>query len=533
MPHIHFVGTRALLIDLDGLEQVMAWHAALSAKPLKNQVDCIAAATTLLITFEAPNSARAAAEFLTDFSPAAATAKEARTVDIDVLYDGDDVDAAADLLGMSREALIDWHTSTEWTAAFGGFAPGFTYCAPSDPAQAKAVPRRSDPRTAVPAGAVGIAGEFSAVYPRVSPGGWQLLGTTNTPMWDSHANPPALVQPGDRVRYRAVDELPDLVDRSAESKRSPARLPRMEVLDTGLLTLFQDLGRPGVGDLGVTPSGAADHAAAATANVAVGNPRGATVLENIGGIKLRALTDTVICVTGATARVRLGEMPVHLARPVLVTAGQTVTVGAATVGMRNYVAIRGGIIAESELGSSATDVLSGLGPDPVTTGDVIGVLPRSTGMTDAQLVNPLRVSADSAGKTRATLRCVLGPRDDWFGDNISTFLDTEWIVSSDSNRVGLRLSGAKDSAGASDITVQRVKDGELPSEGMVAGSIQIPPNGKPVVFLRDHAVTGGYPVIATVLEEDIDIAAQLPPGARVTFRLVTPQALNTGEENAD
>lgn len=409
------------------------------------------------------------------------------------------------------------------------FSPGFTYCAPSDPAQAKAVPRRSDPRTAVPAGAVGIAGEFSAVYPRVSPGGWQLLGTTNTPMWDSHANPPALVQPGDRVRYRAVDELPDLVDRSAESKRSPARLPRMEVLDAGLLTLFQDLGRPGVGDLGVTPSGAADHAAAATANVAVGNPRGATVLENIGGIKLRALTDTVICVTGATARVRLGEMPVHLARPVLVTAGQTVTVGAATVGMRNYVAIRGGIIAESELGSSATDVLSGLGPDPVTTGDVIGVLPRSTGMTDAQLVNPLRVSADSAGKTRATLRCVLGPRDDWFGDNISTFLDTEWVVSSDSNRVGLRLSGTKDG----DITVQRVKDGELPSEGMVAGSIQIPPNGKPVVFLRDHAVTGGYPVIATVLEEDIDIAAQLPPGARVTFRLVTLQALNTGEDNAD
>ena len=192
--HINFVGTRALLIDLDGLNQVMDWHAALSAKPLKNQVDCIAAATTLLLTFEAPDSARDAAEFLQDFSPAAATAAEARTVEIDVLYDGEDVDEAADLLGLSREALINWHTSTEWTAAFGGFAPGFTYCAPSDPSQARAVPRRSNPRTAVPAGAVGIAGEFSAVYPRVSPGGWQLLGTTNTPMWDSNANPPALVQ---------------------------------------------------------------------------------------------------------------------------------------------------------------------------------------------------------------------------------------------------------------------------------------------------------------------------------------------------
>ena len=131
--HINFVGTRALLIDLDGLNQVMDWHAALSAKPLKNQVDCIAAATTLLLTFEAPDSARDAAEFLQDFSPAAATAAEARTVEIDVLYDGEDVDEAADLLGLSREALINWHTSTEWTAAFGGFAPGFTYCAPSDP----------------------------------------------------------------------------------------------------------------------------------------------------------------------------------------------------------------------------------------------------------------------------------------------------------------------------------------------------------------------------------------------------------------
>ena len=268
--HINFVGTRALLIDLDGLNQVMDWHAALSAKPLKNQVDCIAAATTLLLTFEAPDSARDAAEFLQDFSPAAATAAEARTVEIDVLYDGEDVDEAADLLGLSREALIDWHTSTEWTAAFGGFAPGFTYCAPSEPSQARAVPRRSSPRTAVPAGAVGIAGEFSAVYPRVSPGGWQLLGTTNTPMWDSNANPPALVQPGDRVRYRSVDKLPELVDHSARSKRAPARLPRMEVIDAGLLTLYQDLGRPGVGDLGVTPSGAADRAAAATANVAVG-----------------------------------------------------------------------------------------------------------------------------------------------------------------------------------------------------------------------------------------------------------------------
>ena len=513
--HIHPVGTRALLIELEDLSQVMAWHAALDAHPLKDQVDAIAAATTLLLTFATPNSAAAAAERLQDFRPTAHTGEDPRLVEIDVLYDGDDLDEAAELMGMSREGLIEWHTSTEWLAAFGGFAPGFTYCTPADPEQNFNIERRATPRTAVPAGAVGIAGGFSAVYPRVSPGGWQLLGTTTTPMWESDVHPPALVQPGDRVRYRAVNSLPDVVSTTPFGHRTPARLPRMEVLDAGLLTLFQDQGRPGRGNLGVTPSGAADQAAAATANVAVGNPRGATVLENIGGIRLRALTDAVMCVTGAQSRVLLDDMPVALARPVLVTAGSTVTVEPATVGLRNYIAIRGGIVADAELGSASTDVLSGLGPQPVRLGDVIGVLPRSTAMTDAQLANPLRVGSGAQGQTQGVLRCVLGPRDDWFTpDSLNVFVSTEWTVTSQSNRVGVRLVGPSDDSG-----LERSREGELPSEGMVAGSVQVPPSGEPVIFLRDHAVTGGYPVIATVLEEDIDIAAQLPPGATVRFEL--------------
>lgn len=510
---IHKVGTRALLVDLDSLAQVMDWHAELTAHPLEYQVDCIAAAKTVLLTFGSPLAAEEAAEKLQDFSPSAATLRDPRTVEIAVRYDGEDLEEAADVLGMSREALIDWHTSTEWTAAFGGFAPGFTYCAPSDPTAAKQVPRRATPRTAVPAGAVGIAGDFSAVYPRVSPGGWQLIGTTNTPMWESHAEPPALVQPGDRVRYLAVDELPELTADSDRIKKSPPRLPRLELLDAGLLTLFQDLGRPGRGDLGVTPSGAADQASAATANIAVGNPRGATVLENVGGMSLRALTDTVVAVTGALTAVRLNDYPVSLAKPILVTAGSTLTVAPAKLGFRNYLAVRGGIIADSELGSSSTDVLSGLGPDPVKSGDIIGVLPLAEKLTDAQLTNPLRVTG-RPGKTEAVLRCVPGPRDDWFGHDLTAFTETTWTVSSSSNRVGLRVEG--------DTTIERTHDGELPSEGMVAGSVQVPPNGKPVVFLRDHAVTGGYPVIATVVEEDIDVAAQLPPGARVRFEILTP-----------
>lgn len=522
--NIYPVGTRALLLELAGLDEVMDYHAQLVAHPLHHQVDCVAAATTLLLTFASPNAARRAQASLPQLRPDKARAAEPRTVDIDVVYDGEDLADAAAVVGMSPNELIDWHTNTEWTAAFGGFAPGFAYCTPADASRALAIPRRSSPRTAVPAGAVAIAGNFSAVYPRVSPGGWQLLGTTNTPMWDSFATPPALVQPGDRVRYHAVDSLPELTAELGAQKRSPARLPRLKVLDAGLLTLCQDLGRPGHGDMGVTASGAADRAAAKTANIAVGNPRGATVLENIGGLQLEALTDTVVCVAGAQARVLLGGYPVHLARPLLVTAGQTLTVGAATMGMRSYIAVRGGIVTDTELGSSATDVLSGLGPRPVRDGDIIGVLPRSQAMTDAQLSNPTRVSLRD-GRTTGTLRCVRGPRDDWFSpESVDRFFSTTWEVSGDSNRVGLRLvpaGGASASAapenGAAETILERARDGELPSEGMVAGSIQVPPNGQPVMFMRDHAVTGGYPVVATVLEEDIDIAGQLPPGAHVTF----------------
>ena len=134
-------------------------------------------------------------------------------------------------------------------------------------------------------------------------------------------------------------------------------------------------------------------------------------------------------------------------------------------------------------------------------------------MTDAQLSNPLRIQG-KPGKTEGVLRCIRGPRDDWFAEKeLERFVDTTWTVTTESNRVGLRLAN-------DEVTLERNRDGELPSEGMVAGSVQIPPNGKPVVFMRDHAVTGGYPVIATVVKEDIDIAAQLPPGARVRFELV-------------
>lgn len=505
------VGTRALMVDLPDLSTVMNWHAYLKANPLNRQTDVIAAARTVLLTFDSPKATRAAADTLAQLKPRAADAGTPRDIEIAVLYDGADTASLASTLKMSVEDLIEWHTSTTWVAAFGGFAPGFTYCVPEDPARALSVPRLQSPRTEVPNGAVALAGEFSAVYPRTSPGGWQLIGTTRTPMWDSAATPPALVSPGDRVHYRAVDSLEDAAETSHFHLRKPARRPIFHVDDPGLQILYQDLGRQGNGNLGVTTSGSADRASARTANAAVGNKRNATLLENLGGCTLTALAETVICVTGAEADVTVGGRPVPLATPIIVPSGAEVVVAPARLGIRTYIAVRGGLIADTELDSAATDMLSGLGPAPITAGETIAMSLVQPQSANALLTNPLRVHKEG-GTTTGTVRVVLGPRDDWFTDEaVEQFLSTTYTVTAESNRVGLRLD--------SPTPLSRARTEELPSEGMVAGSVQIPPSGQPVVFLRDHAVTGGYPVIATVINEDVDIATQLPPGGTLRFKL--------------
>ena len=219
------VGTRALIVDLPDLGTVMNFYAALSATPLEHQTDVVAAARTVLVTFDSPTATTNAVDVLAAYTPATADMGTPRDIDIDVRYDGEDVETLASSLGMSASELIEWHTSTTWVAAFGGFAPGFTYCVPEDASRALEIPRRDSPRTAVPAGAVALAGEFSAVYPRTSPGGWQLIGTTATPMWDSTATPPALVAPGDRVHYRAVDTLPADTQTARKHLATPPRRP--------------------------------------------------------------------------------------------------------------------------------------------------------------------------------------------------------------------------------------------------------------------------------------------------------------------
>ncbi|AUI50530.1 carboxyltransferase domain-containing protein [Arthrobacter crystallopoietes] len=565
---LRFAGTRALLVELSSLDSVLALHAHLLGSPLPGQIDVLAAASTVLIKCDTRAHALKARAAVERLELGAAPAASGEIVEIPVNYDGEDLAEVARLAGLSPEGVVNAHIGQLWTAAFGGFAPGFAYLVGED--HVLDVPRRDTPRTAVPAGAVALAGGYSAVYPRKSPGGWQLIGHTSTVMWDLERANPALIRPQDRVRFvparesiaarsetAALNAPPHTEDIQQEhgitqqqpvsqsaaqtaaepqaAKQSGTAGSSLEVVSPGLRSLLQDLGRPGLGDLGVSASGAVDPSAARQANRLAGNGSGDAVIENLfGSLVLRARGDQVLAVTGARVELTInpsGRRPAQDA-PFALLDGETLALGPATTGLQAYVAVRGGIEVEPVLGSRSTDTMSGLGPAPLAAGSVLPI-----GQTTNRHVvgtpepSALRVAPGEA----ATLRITAGPRDDWFGAaGLERLTGQKWLASSASDRIGLRLElpdGAKGSAAPASLA--RIREGELKSEGVVAGSLQVPPSGLPVLFLADHPVTGGYPVIAAVVPEDLPVAAQLPPGTTIRFVLVDPDTLQaTGTAGA-
>ncbi|WP_309229482.1 MULTISPECIES: biotin-dependent carboxyltransferase family protein [unclassified Blastococcus] len=277
------------------------------------------------------------------------------------------------------------------------------------------------------------------------------------------------------------------------------------MLAPGPLATVQDLGRPGRAAIGVTRSGAADAASAALANRLVGNRPEAALLEvTAGGLRLRAGRTVLVAVTGAPLPVAVDGRPAPFAAPMTLPPGAVLSLGTPWAGLRSYLAVRGGIDVPPVLGSRSTDTLSGLGPPPLTAGTLlpVGDLAADEPVVDVAPVGP--------PPDRPVLRVLPGPRRDWLDDAAWAALTTqEWAVAADSDRVGLRLTGPR---------LARAREGELPSEGLVAGAVQVPPDGAPVLFLADHPVTGGYPVLAVVVTADLPLAAQLRPGDGVRFR---------------
>ena len=573
------VNNSAFLIELADLEETLALFDRLQQEircGQKNQqgqekfqdqenlqaiVEIIPAARTLLVTFDPLLADENTLETeIAGLKLEKGQQKSGKLVEIPVVYDGEDLDDVAALLKIDREEVIRRHTESHYQVAFCGFAPGFAYLTGGDPLFN--VPRRASPRKSIPAGSVALAGKFGGVYPQPSPGGWQLIGRTDVKMFDLDRDPPSLLKPGDRVHFvdvtkdysarsngttsfsfsrndeAGVTKTGDETETSGSAKASvngkagnhdnagifvpeksltPEEDAVFKLLTTLMPVTFQDRGRLFQSSQGLSPSGALDQKAMANANRLVGNSLEQPVLEfTYGNARLKALQPSVIAFTGAnlpiTVKTAKGTVFVFEKNtPLAIDEGDEIILGRPLAGFRSYMALRGGFKVEPVLKSASFDSLSNLGPKPLSAGDNIFIANNSA-------LRPVLLSLDDpyslpeAGD-KVVLDVVMGPRTDWFTEqSIAMFLEKPWQVTAASNRIGIRLQ--------SDARLERSRSDELPSEGTVTGAIEVPANGEPVLFLRDRPVTGGYPVIANLVEDQIDLAAQIPIGAFIKFRAV-------------
>ena len=286
----------------------------------------------------------------------------------------------------------------------------------------------------------------------------------------------------------------------------------LAVVRGGALTTVQDFGRPGFAHLAVPRSGALDLPAMRLANRLVGNPEKSAVLETtLDGVALKPGRLCHIAVTGAISDVRINGRHAAWAMPLLVRAGEVLEVGRALYGVRSYIAVSGGITVAPTMGSRSTDLLTGLGP-PIVLTDTL--LPLGPAMGEPAQIDFAPYPVPSK---EIILNCFLGPRDGRMTDeSIALLRSATWTVGAQSNRIGLRIEGP---------TLHLRTNNELRSEGLVLGSVQVPPDGMPIVFLADHPTTGGYPVIGVVPAPDIWRCAQATVGSRIRFNLKRLPAL--------
>lgn len=278
----------------------------------------------------------------------------------------------------------------------------------------------------------------------------------------------------------------------------------IEVLTPGPATTLQDLGRQALGHLGVPSAGAVDRLNLRIANRLVGNSDAAAALEMTAeGAILRFTADARVALSGGALELQLDGAPVPMYQTLFVKAGTELRCGRIAHGWRSYLAVAGGIQATPVLGSRSTDTLAKLGPAPLAT----GMLLKVSAVPALSEGSYLRSAPQYAASAR--LRILAGPHQEWFApEALLALRNGVFRVSSQSDRVGLRLEGP---------ALQRVKEGELPSLGMVEGAVQVPGSGQPIVLMANHGATGGYPVVANVIAADLHLAAQLAPGAEVSF----------------
>jgi len=440
-----------------------------------------------------------------------------RLVEIPVCYGGDfgaDLAAVAQHARVAPADVIARHSQGDYRVQAIGFVPGFPYLAGLP--DSLRMPRHATPRASVPAGSVGIGGAQTGVYPLATPGGWQLIGRTPLALFRPQAVPPSLLQAGDRIKFRPIEaeefgrlaaeqegsEAAQTARRAAPRETAAGEGRQLRVIKPGLLTTVQDLGRRGYRSAGVPWGGAMDAYALRMANLIVGNPEDAAGLEiTLLGPELEFIADTMVSVGGAEFA---GAPPW---RPRLLRAGERLRFGECRQGCRAYLAIGGGLQVAPVLGSGSTYLPGGFGGwqgRALREGDVleIGTDRRPIGES-RRLSWRLSPSILPAYSPHPILRAVRGAQAGDFGPELWT---AEFKISPRSDRMGLRLGGRK---------LARFGAAELASTAVAPGTVQVPPDGQPILLMADAQTIGGYPQAAHVIGPDLPLAAQLRPGDSV------------------
>ncbi|OCG07977.1 allophanate hydrolase [Gilliamella sp. wkB178] len=514
------VNLDALMVELGSLKQTMALTNLLESVVQQWHIDeIIPAARTILIRYNPVlTNANILAEQIAKLDVATGVILTGELVTIPVHYQGEDLSQVAEILGITVAEVIKRHTDNEYQVAFCGFAPGFAYMVAKN--SQLHVPRLKSPRVRIPAGSVALAGEFSSVYPQASPGGWQLIGITDLAVWDLQRQQPALLKPGSRVNFVDASKaapkyhLPTANPNTVNSQQAVEPQQDLKILATGLQTLMQDNGRIGQAALGISEAGAMDKGALHSANRVLGNPINAAALEiTQGGFKAQIDSAMVVAVTGAPCDITITtaqaqQYKAAMYQPIQLAKGDVIALGNNKCGVRSYLAVRGGFNTQAILTSCSYDTLAQVGPAPLQVGQTLA-LNRNGKLNAVSLTETPAIDYPAAGDV-VVLDIVLGPRTDWFTPQAVNLLSSQlWQVTPASNRIGLRLAGVE--------PLTRAQQQELPSEGTCIGAIQIPANGQPVLFLNDHPLTGGYPVIGAVCNYHLDLAGQIPVNAKIKF----------------
>ncbi|MEO5917381.1 MAG: 5-oxoprolinase subunit PxpB [Luteolibacter sp.] len=419
---------------------------------------------------------------------------------ISVCYGGEwgrDLEEVAERVGLSTEEVIALHSGAAYTVAAVGFSPGFPYLLGLP--ERLNVPRRSTPRLAVPAGSVAVAGGQAGIYPFTSPGGWHVLGRVGETLFDPLAVRPAMLQPGDRVRFVPVSKIePVQVGRSLPAVELTSS-SWIEVISPGGLTTVQDLGRPGHESSGVSPGGAVDRHALRLANLLVGNDEDAAALELcVRGPVLKFHGAATVALTGSSGK------------PRRVADGETVDFANLPGGVRAYLSVAGGIRVDSVLGSAATDVRAGFGGRTLKAGDRLTVgNPGSVPPCGDWFAG----RAENFKASEIELRFVQGAQENWFStEALRRFRETAYQLTPNSDRVGARLAGAD---------LELAEPREMVSQPVACGSVQVPPDGQPIILLAERQTIGGYPQIGHVISVDLPKLARAWPGTILRFREIT------------